>query len=448
MKNILLTTIFISFSFVQFIYSQVGPVNYLDTTSATAATSMIAIDDINNDGLNEVITSIAGASGKIGYFNQQSNGHFTDTLTIIKNAPFAYGLKTGDFNNDGFRDIIAIGGMQNEAWLFMNDGGNFPTCDTIDSGISILMNDLEVQDFDGDNDDDIVIIGQHSIDLYRNDGNAIFTKEIILSTSSSSHSLECLDLDAADMNNDGHIDLICAETEGVVLYINDGNGVFTPNYYSQIPEIGILIESIDVDNDNDVDVIMTTNSNDTKLFLNDGNGSLSFSHILSSIPTLKSLSSIDYNNDGLKDLYLSYEHTIAVFLNDTQNNFNTEVEIHHDTTLIMGYVCTGEIDHQNGEDYIWSGGNKKLAYHINQSSLYLDKNFLTTPKLIYPNPSSSKININAETPIIQSKICSIDGALMLKSNKHSIDIRKLQKGSYILIIETKKNTLRKRFIKQ
>ena len=86
---------------------------------------------------------------------------------------------------------------------------------------------MVVADFDNNNSDDIIIIGQHSIDLYRNNGSGSFSKETILSTSSSSTCvLECLDLATADMDGDGNIDLINGETEGLVIYLNNGNAVF------------------------------------------------------------------------------------------------------------------------------------------------------------------------------------------------------------------------------
>jgi len=446
MNFIRLIIIIISFLFIRNSIAQIGPVNFIDSTYATSGLSMFASADLDNDGDEEIIASFTGTSGKLAFFKNLSNGLFSGTLTIIDSIPFTMGLAVGDFNEDGWNDIVTIGGVNNEAWIYINNSGTFSNRDTLDSNISIFMNDVVVADFDGDNDDDIVIIGQHSIDLYRNNGAATFTKETILDTGSSTEPLECLDLATADMDSDGDMDLVCAETAGVVVYINSGDAIFTPNYYSVMAEVGFLIHPFDIDNDNDIDVLMNIGSGDVKWFSNDGSGALVFEEILTSVPDLLSMTSIDYNNDGYEDIYASYLHNISIFLNDSQHTFSSEVSVYTDNNLIMGPVHMANIDNLGHLDYVWSGANKSVAFHINQIETSISPNEIVN-QIIYPNPTFDYVNVWSIEPIEDITIIDTYGRSLLKTKDNKINISKFPKGLYIINIKTKENNIIKEVIK-
>ncbi len=430
-------------------FGQIGPVNFIDSTFTTSGVSMLASADLDNDGDEEIIASFTGGSGKLAYFENMGNGLFSNTINNIDSISFTSGVAVGDFNQDGWKDLVAIGGINHESWVYINNSGTFPLRETLDSNISILVNDVVVADFDLDNDDDIVIIGQHSIDLYRNDGNSNFTKEIILDTGSSNEPLECLDLATADMDSDGDMDLVCAETAGVVVYMNSGNAIFTPNYYSVIAEVGWVIHPFDLDNDNDIDVLMKNSSGDVKWFSNDGTGTLTFEQILTTVPDLLSMKSIDFNNDGYEDIYASYLHHVSIFLNDPNHSFDTEIPIYSDNGMVMGPVHLANIDNWGMQDYIWVGVTKSIAYHLNQletlSYLDLHDNNL----IVFPNPSSDYLEVQGKQAINSIQLYSINGNLIEInfSENNKVDLRNLQNGIYILKINVNGTYITRKIIK-
>lgn len=365
MNTIKLLLIIVLMGYMHSAISQIGPVSFIDSSYATSGLSMFASTDIDKDGDIEIIATYTGSSGKLSYFDNLLPNNFSTVMSVIDEIPFLTGLAVGDFNNDNWDDIVAIGGIENGAWVYFNNLGVFSEPDTIDTNMSLIMNDVVVADFDLSNGDDIVIIGQHSIDFFRNNGNGNFTKEAILTTQTSSTVLECLDIAVADMDADGDMDLVCAETAGLVVYENSGNAVFTPHYYSVITEVGWVLHPFDIDNDNDIDVMMNTGAGDVKYFSNNGSGVLTFEQTLGTLPDLKAIESIDYNNDGYLDIYASYLHNVSVFLNSSEHTFETEVPIYNDNGLVMGPIHLTNLNNQHFNDYVWAGVIKSIGYHLN-----------------------------------------------------------------------------------
>jgi|GEM_PF-3073404 len=423
--------LFTSFPFL--INAQIGPANFIDTSLETAGVTKFESIDLNNDGDNEIITSTTGNAGRLGFYENMGNNSFSD-FNLIESFEFCSGFAVGDFNNDNWKDIVSIGGINKDARIHSNNSGSFSPGVLLDSNISIQVNDVVVADFDQDNFDDIVIIGQHSIDLYRNNGSGEFTKEIILSTSTSPRVLECLDLSAADMDNDGDIDLVSGETEGLVVYTNNGNAVFSPEYYSIIAEVFFLIHPFDINNDGDLDVVGRNNAGEVKWFSNNGNGVMTFEAIIPNIPNLISLSSIDYNNDGFKDIYASYTNHISIFENDTNQNFSKEITVHQDDNLLMGVVQVIDVDNSNNLDYIWSGGTNAIAFHINESVLAIE-DISASNALYYPNPTNGIIHFTQQIKSLRL-YTPLGEKLKEAYNVDTLNLSNLPNNVYILIAET------------
>ena len=423
--------------------AQVGPVNFIDTSVESAGISKILSHDINNDGFKDIIISTSGSNGRFGYYLNQTNNTFGDFI-LVDNFEFCRSVAVGDFNNDNLIDFVAIGKIANESRVYINNNGSF-TNFLLDTN-PIFLNEVVVADFDQNNSDDIVIIGQHSIDFYRNNGTGNFTKEIILSTSTSPLVLECLDLAAKDMDNDGDIDLISGETAGVVVYTNNGNAIFTPHYYSLLPEIVPLIHPFDIDNDGDLDIISQNSGSEVKWFSNNGSGVMTYQATISGIPTLKAINSVDYNNDGWEDLYVSYTNHIAVFANNTNHTFIDEIIMHQTTSLIMGQLAVMNIDNQGASDFVWSGGNNALAFHINQSNLSVDNPDVNAFNL-FPNPTNGILNTSEKMDNVKV-YDSLGRKMMEYSNVNSFDISSLSNGVYVFQIEIKGKSNIQKIVKQ
>ena len=150
------------------------------------------VDDFNNDGYLDIVTSAWGLDEPMHFYKNNADGTFTDVTKAAGLGDIKGGLNMiqADYNNDGFTDILVLRG----AWL--GESGKEPNT------------------------------------LLRNNGDGTFTDVTVESGILSFHPTQTAVW--ADFNNDGWLDLFIGnETTSTTfphpseLYINNQDGTFT-----------------------------------------------------------------------------------------------------------------------------------------------------------------------------------------------------------------------------
>jgi hypothetical protein len=187
----------------------------------------VVVEDFNNDGLNDIITSDWGLDGEMHYFQSQANGTFTDLSVKSGLKRFKGGLNMiqADYNNDGYVDILVLRG----AWM--------------------------VGDF-----------GKQPNSLLRNNGDDTFTDVTIQSGLYSLHPTQAGVW--RDFNNDGWLDLFIGneserngEPHGSELYISNRNSTFTNVAVEAGCDVNAFIKGVtaaDYNNDGLQDIFIST----------------------------------------------------------------------------------------------------------------------------------------------------------------------------------------------
>ncbi|MFH1999208.1 MAG: VCBS repeat-containing protein [Planctomycetota bacterium] len=159
------------------------------------------------------------------------------------------GAETGDFNNDGNPDILFsthCGTMK----VFLGDGTGKWSESSQGIDNTTLIEDVAVADFNGDGFEDIAGIsmfpeGGGGVYCFANSGHVTWTRmheEPLIDNGSMGHEIR-----VADINKDGHPDIVVASNRGMKVFLNDGAGQFSdfsrglPN-----PQIGNSISCMDV----------------------------------------------------------------------------------------------------------------------------------------------------------------------------------------------------------
>ncbi len=184
-----------------------------------------AVADLNKDGKADlvIISVLYSASGDPVYslliYAGAGNGTFAQT------GP-AYPLNTGtyapaaaavdDFDGDGNPDIaLTIGNAQLMIMLGNGAGGFAPAATT--AAVDDRPSAIVTGDFNHDGHADVAVVSsQHStVDVLLGHGDGTFSFRAIYGTDGNG-SIAFGDLTAADLNNDGYVDLISADDSGFV----------------------------------------------------------------------------------------------------------------------------------------------------------------------------------------------------------------------------------------
>ncbi len=427
--------------------SQFGPVNIIDNTTASLGIKRIITADLNNDNINEVIISQAFNVNQIAYYSSDGNGNFSNKIVIDSTLSYPVFVAAGDFNGDHHTDLATIAQTHGELFIYLNDAVGGFIKQEADSGIG-FGHAVVIEDFDHNGSQDMAVIGQHSIDFYRNNGAAVFTKEAILTTQTSPNILECMYLETADMNNDGHPDLITAETIGGVIYYNDGTGHFTPQTFTSEVFTSTLVHAVDINNDSFKDLVIQHSTGDVKLYTNNGDETFQLEGTLFNSAAIRSMQSVDADADGFQDLYMAYSNKVRLLYNQGNETFGGEQFLYENSSQMTNEVALGNLDLNNAPEFIWSAVGGTIAYH-KSTILSLPENNANTLS-IYPNPVNKLVSITCDQEIVQINILNSMGQILSTENgnfKEIWDFSDFPSGTYLVEAKSINSTFRKRIIK-
>lgn len=217
-------------------------------------------------------------------------------ITIDDKGPEGIWLKTvGDLNRDGLTDLVAGGGGSGGLVWYQSPGW---TKHVIDTGGG-FSTDGEVVDVDRDGDQDVVVLTTEDVRWYENPS---WTMHII--ESQGVH-----DVEVSDFDGDGDVDLVArnqsafgGEGNELHFYRQDTPTSWTHRSVSCSNGEGLMV--VDVDNDNDQDVVIGGAwFENTKDII--GGAWMSYSYTSAWTHPHAFVSAGDINNDGLMDMVLA-----------------------------------------------------------------------------------------------------------------------------------------------
>jgi hypothetical protein len=424
-----------------------------------------ASGDIDNDGDQDLLMTGLGPGNGTALYLNDGNGDFTE----VTNTPFPIArfsvTEFVDLDADGDLDLffsgIASGGVQEFTHIYLNDGtGSFTQ----------LSNPLlpqfqgsgaAIADVDGDEDLDILISAedgnsQFVADIYLNDGNANFTP----SGNTAFTPVKFASVAFIDVENDGDADIIISGVQSndvslTALYLNDGAGNYSLDPNTNFEQLSADdVDVADTDNDGDIDILMSgandANNVRTILYVNDGNGL--FTELSTGMQdTFAGTNAIaDLDNDGDQDILIigSQDGGLPNIFNIVYENIGDNV---FEPAITLGgeYIAACIVDDFNGDgqsDIIIQGFVDKTNFYWNTSEVLsipnVEDNF-TTHK-IYPNPANDIVNISSDKDQLQKiELYSMTGSLIFKtdlnSNIYALNISNYPIGTYLLKVFSQDN---------
>ncbi|CAF3755537.1 unnamed protein product [Rotaria sp. Silwood1] len=330
------------------------------TTDINSNPSSIVVGDFNNDNHLDIIVANNG-NGNIGIFLGYGNGTFTEQLTfsISSNSHPQY-ITVGNFNKDN-RFYVVVVDSENDQIHFLSeyDNGAFTKVTTYDGISKSNPFSIAIADFNKDNQSDIVVANYATNNILILSG--YFS---IPSTRQTNYFVgqntrpNCVAI--ADINNDGQLDLIVSNHDNnVLIFTGYGNGTFSKNMAYSTGENSLphYVVVIDLNNDNRMDIVTANyGSNTIGVLLGQDNGTFAnvttYSTGINSLPW--SVAVGDLNGDNILDIVSgNWGFTyVSVFLGLGNGIFGNT------TTYFTGYdsnpisVVVGDVNNDNRLDII------------------------------------------------------------------------------------------------
>lgn len=194
--------------------------------ASTGTWTEAALKDFNSDGNLDLVSLSGVLQVQLG----NGDGTFQSASTYVMNSsPLA--LDTGDFNGDGFLDIIAAHQSGTSVVTrFGNGDGTFQGLQTLTTTNNIHLS-LSVGDFNNDGMSDFVLSSltfpnNFSVTRYLSNGNGTFASSTLWSFSG----IVAPSSIAGDLNNDGNLDLAIvgasSSADGIHTMLGNGDGTF------------------------------------------------------------------------------------------------------------------------------------------------------------------------------------------------------------------------------
>jgi len=354
----------------------------------------VIVDDFDNDGQLEILTSNFDSCGRMQLFARGPGGTFVDRAAAAGLGDQLGGLNLlqADYDNDGCRDVLVLRGgwelAQRKSLLRNNCDGTF-TDVTAASGLARPATSTQTAawaDIDNDGFVDLFVGNEDApSQLFRNRGDGTF--EDIAPSAGVARTAFTKAVHAGDVDNDGFPDFYVSNLRGVnFLYRNNRDRTFT----EMAAEAGVTGADrgfpawfFDYDNDGWDDLFVSSyflsieenarsymrlpvNAKTQKLYRNLGNGR--FADVTAQTGMAKVLMPMgsnfgDIDNDGFLDVYLGTGSPSYGALQPSVLLRNREGKTFVDVTASSG---TGEMHKGHGVAFadLDNDGDEEIVFKV------------------------------------------------------------------------------------
>ena len=372
---------------------------FVDVSAAAGINSFssaggVVVDDFDNDGRLEILTSNFDSCGRMQLFRRRADGVFEDRADQagLSEQLGGLNLSQADYNNDGCKDVLVMRGgwelAQRRSLLRNNCDGTF-TDVTAAAGLLTPVTSSQTAawtDIDNDSWVDLFVGNEDApLQLFWNRGNGTF--EDIAAAAGVRRTAFTKAVSAGDYDNDGFPDLYVSNfSDGNVLFHNNGNKTFrnvTATAGVHGADRGFPAWFFDYDNDGWLDIFASSyylsidetarsymklplNASTMKLYRNAKDGS--FLDVTAAANVDKVLMPMgsnfgDIDNDGFLDIYLGTGSPSYVSLAPSMMLRNRNGASFVDVTVSSG---TGEMHKGHGVAFadLDNDGDEDIAFKV------------------------------------------------------------------------------------
>lgn len=439
--------------------------NYVTIDASTGEDPYkIASGDLDGDNTIDLVIGTFNFNGGtpiqdyIKWYKNDGAGNFTLQTEVSSSIRWIEGLDIVDIDGQNGLDIVATSQAQSKVVYFLSDGsGGFGTENVVDGAI-INPGQIKGEDINKDGDIDLITtsVTDNKIIWYQGDGAGNFSTENIIDDSGIAKPLY---IDIADFDGDSDLDVVvgyrgaAATGEGSIeIFYNQyiESGTMTVSWLKDTTTIDSGIVYLfgvifgDANNDGTLDIISTDfNSGDVEWFNKIKNGSSTANSISNEtiIDRPATIGIADLDNDTYKDIIVTDGGTVddAVIWFKGANNSSpsTTESLVGDNNFQNFSIAIDDFDADGDMDIAAIGFQSNSVIWYENEKITLSANSFGIEKIkLYPNPVSNSLKIrNVNNESLSYSLLDYTGKNVgegIISNSEPIDFSILSSGMYIL----------------
>ena len=275
------------------------PEYVIASDSAGTVPNAVAIDDVNRDGIRDLVIANGGSSS-VSVLLGTGAGSFGPPVELPVGGP-SYTLALDDVNGDGNPDLVVGNDSTASISVLLGDGrGSFGP--RIDHAVGVGPRALALFDLDGNGTLDAVVanLNSNSLSVMSGDGAGGFTNRTDFATGVTPYGLAI-----GDLNGDGAPDVVTANYMAGTVSVRLGDGAGGFGARSDVPvgvgPYAVAIARLDGDAARDL-AVTNAGSGTVSLLFGDGQGGVARRSDVAVAGGPRLLVAADLNGDGSTDL--------------------------------------------------------------------------------------------------------------------------------------------------
>lgn len=392
--------------------------------------------DFNEDGFLDIVT-VNSVASNISFVPGFGDGTLGNADTVYLDSSTLFCITSADFDNDGHLDLAV--GASGEIIILKGDGeGGFQITDTYGAGHPSRIYSVDI---DEDGFIDLVEAAWGGLYILKGQSGGTFQSPELHATGG-----DVIDVAFGDFDGDGLLDLVATThidivTSQLSFLKGNGNGNFEAAVGIAVPDWSIFgIKALDLDFDSVLDIVVSnsnTSINRVEVYRGNGDGSFMAPEFFSTSNDPNYVYLADMDGDGSEDVVVPANGGFSVLKNNNDGTLGTYAYFSAisapNSLAISDFNSDGMLDVIVPSGYFGSG---LIVVNLSCTAVGLDNGVENHSIQIFPNPSNSSLNVQATDIIKDVTLFDMSGRQLYQkafsSDNALLDISGLASGQYVV----------------